>query len=76
VLAKRIANVAFYCIELVQCVVLDGIDIGKLRDRRTGTETNKYGPDRERKQNFTEGWWLGAHLNFQDVWIILEKLKC
>jgi hypothetical protein len=50
VVAKRIALVAFRRIELVERVVLDGVDIDNGRARQTGTDRKqwrKYQRERE-----------------------------
>ena len=74
VVAKRIAVVAFRGIELVERVVLDGVDIDNGRSRQTGTDRTKRGCDYKWKDNFREVCGLGIH--FINVWIIPEKLKC
>ena len=74
--AKRIADVALRGIVLIERIVLNGVNIGKLRDRQTGTDAAKHGRDHGREQNFTEvaGWIF--ILVFKNVWMILEKVNC
>ena len=52
-LAKRIADVALCGIVLIERIVLNGVNIGQLRDRQTGTDAAKHGCDHGREQNFT-----------------------
>ena len=63
--SERIADVAFRGIVLVERVVLDGVNIGKLGCRQAGKDADKRGCDHKPKENFTEGCWLGVHFNFQ-----------
>src|SRR4029079_10693106 len=75
VLAKRIADVAFRGIVLIERIVFNGVNISQLRDRQTGTDAAKHGCDRGREQNFTEGCWLDIHFNFQKRLVDTRKSK-